>query len=109
MEDKTKGRGWIFKKPSKTTCFSLVFGGHKSRFWVLLGHLRGLGAILEASWASWGRLGGVLGRLGVLGNAWERPTIFDIVWGQDQDLRAQGQVVVNSRFWGLLLTATRGQ
>ena len=39
-------------------------------FWGHLGgHLEGLGAILEASWASWVRLGGVLGRLGVLGNA----------------------------------------
>ena len=38
------------------------------------GHPGGLGAILEASWASWGRLDGVLGRLGVLGNAEERLT-----------------------------------
>ena len=68
-------------------------------FW---GHLGGLGAILEASWASWGRLGGVLGRLGVLGNAEERPTIFGCVWGQDQDLRAHGQVADSTRSWGLL-------
>ena len=71
-------------------------------FWGHLGGLGGLGAILEASWASWGRLGGVLGRLGVLSNAKERPTIFGCVWGQDQDLRAQGQVMVFTRSWGVL-------
>ena len=38
-------------------------------FW---GHLGSPGAVLEASW---GRLDGVLGRLGVLGDAYERPTI----------------------------------
>ena len=38
--------------------------------WVFfLGHLGGLGAVLEASWASWGRLDSVLGRLEALGNA----------------------------------------
>ena len=45
-------------------------------FGVILG---GLGAILEASWASWGRLDGVLGRLGVLGNAKERLTMLACV------------------------------
>ena len=63
-------------------------------------HLGGLGAILEASWASWGRPDGGFGRLGVLGNAQERPTIFGWVWGQDRDLRPQGQVKVFRRFWG---------
>ena len=75
MEDNTKGRGWIFEKPSKTLfcfCFlflevtSFDFGSSWESLW---GHLWGLEAILEASWASWGRLDGVLGRLGVLGNA----------------------------------------
>ena len=55
----------------------LVFGGflkfprfqHEASWGCFWGHLGGLGAILEASWASWGRLGGVFGRLGVLGNA----------------------------------------
>ena len=83
MEDKAKGRGWIFEKPSKTLCSSMVFGGHKFRFWIileaLLGSSWGPGAILEASGASWERLDDVLGRLGVLGNAWERPTIFGCV------------------------------
>ena len=45
-------------------------------FW---GHLGGLGAILEAFGASWGRLDGVLGRLGVLGNAEERLTMLACV------------------------------
>ena len=85
---------------------SLDFGSSWGSFW---GHLGGLGAILEASWASWGRLGGVLGRLGVFGNAEERPTISGCVWGQDQDLRPHGQVMVKWRAWGLLLTAIRGQ
>ena len=60
------------------------------------------GVILGVLGASWGRLGGVLGRLGVLGNAEERPTIFGCVWGQDQDLRTQGHVVVFTRSWGVL-------
>ena len=75
MEDQTKGRGWVFEKLSKTTCFlkwflevtGLDFGSSWELFWGH--HLGGLGAILEAFWASWGRLDGVLGRLGVLGNA----------------------------------------
>ena len=58
--------------------------------------------VLGRSWRPLGRPGGVLGRLGVLGNAEERPTIFGCVWGQDQDLRAQGHVVVFTRSWGLL-------
>ena len=81
MEDKTKGRGWIFEKKLEKQCVFLVclevtrfdLGSSWGPFW---GHLGGLGAILEASWASWGRLDGVLGRLGVLGNAEERPTIY---------------------------------
>ena len=56
----------------------MIFEGPKFRLWIVLGVLLGppggLGAILEASWASWGRLDGVLGRLGVLGNAEERLT-----------------------------------
>ena len=70
----------------------LDVGSFWEPFW---GHLGGPGAILEASGASWGRLDGVLGRLGVLGNAWERPTIFGCAWGQDQDLRQFGQVAKN--------------
>ena len=66
-----------------------------SAFGVILG-------VLGRSWRPLGRLGGVLGRLGVLGNAEERPTIFGCVWGQDQDLRQQGHVVVITRSWGLL-------
>ena len=61
-----------------------------------------LGGLLGVLGASWRRLDGVLGRLGVLGNAEERPTIFGCVWGQDQDLRPQGQVMVIRRFWGVL-------
>ena len=45
---------------------SIDFGSSWGFLW---GHLGGLWAILEASPASWGRLDGVLGRLGVLGNA----------------------------------------
>ena len=61
----------------------MIFEGPKFRFWIVLGvlwgHLGGLGAILEASWASWGRLDGVLGRLGVLWNAEERLTMLACV------------------------------
>ena len=61
----------------------MIVEGPKFRFWIVLGsfwgHLGGLGAILEASWASWGRLDGVLGRLGVLGNAEERLTMLACV------------------------------
>ena len=81
MEDKTKGRGWIFKKPSKTLCFYIVFGGHKSRFWLILGGLLG------PSWGSWGDLGGLLGvlgaswrRLGTSGSAWECLGASDHFW-----------------------------
>ena len=73
MEDTTKGRGWMFETPSKTLCFlrflevtSLDFGSSWGSIW---GHLGGPGAILQASWASWRRLDGVLGRLGVHGSA----------------------------------------
>ena len=45
---------------------SIDFGSSWGSFW---NHLGGLGAVLEASWASWGRLDGFLGRLGVHGNA----------------------------------------
>ena len=55
---------------------SIDLGSSWGYFW---GHLGGLGAILEASWASWGRLDGVLGRLGVLGNAEERLTMLACV------------------------------
>ena len=96
MEDKTKGRGWSFEKASKTLCVCvcvcvclcvfffllfLVFGGHKSRFWLILGGLLG------PSWGSWGDLGGVLGvlgpswrRLGTSGSAWERLGASDHFW-----------------------------
>ena len=81
MEDKTKGRGWMFEKPSKTTCFSIVFGSHKFRFWLILG------AFLGPSWGSWGDLGGLLGvlgpswrRLGTSGSAWERLGASDHFW-----------------------------
>ena len=61
----------------KTTRKHLFFGGflkfprfqHEASWGCFWGHLGGLGAILEASWASWGRLDGVFGRLGVPGNA----------------------------------------
>ena len=59
----------VFLRLLEVTSFD--FGSSWGSFW---GHLWGLGAILEASWASWGRLDGVLGRLGVLGNAEERLT-----------------------------------
>ena len=106
IEQKMKGRGWILEKsikPYVVICF-LKFPRfqHEASWGCFWGHLGGLGAILEASWASWGRLGGVLGRLGVLGNAEERPTIFGSVWGQDQDLRGHGQVMVFTRSWGVL-------
>ena len=52
---------------------------HEASWGCFWGHLGGLGAILEASWASWGRLDGVLGRLGVLGNAEERLTMLACV------------------------------
>ena len=90
MEDKTKGRGWIFEKPSKTVLFLfffMVFGSHK--FWLILGGLLG------PSWGSWGDLGGLLGvlgaswrRLGTSGSAWERVGASDHFWlclGEDQD------------------------
>ena len=54
----------VFKLFLKVT--SIDFGSSWKLFW---GHLGGPGAVLEASWASWGRLDGVLRRLGVLGNA----------------------------------------
>ena len=76
---------------------SFDFGSSWGAFW---GHLGGLGAILEASWASWGRLDGVLGRLGVLGNAKERLTMLACVGEQDQDLRPHGHVMVKWRGWG---------
>ena len=62
-------------------CFSMVFGGHKSRFWLILGGLLG------QSWGSWGDLGGLLGvlgaswrRLGTSGSAWERVGASDHFW-----------------------------
>ena len=73
-----------FRKAFKKHIFFLLFlevtsfdfGSSWGPFW---SHLGGLGAILEASWASWGRLDGVLGRLGVLGNAEERLTMLACV------------------------------
>ena len=71
---------------------------------MLLGHLGGLGAILGASWASWDaswrRLDGVLGRLGVLGNAKDRLTMLACISEQDLDLRPHGHVKVNGHGWG---------
>ena len=44
--------------------------------------------------ASWGRLDGVLGRLGVLGNAKELLTMLVCASEQDQDLREQRHVTL---------------
>ena len=55
---------------------SVDFGSSWGPLW---GHLGDLWAILGASWASGGRLDAVFGRLGMLGNALERPTIFGCV------------------------------
>ena len=82
MEDKTKGRGWICEKPSKTQCFFFHC------FWrsqvSILAHL---GGPLGPSWGSWGDLGGLLGvlgpswrRLGTSGSAWERLGASDHFW-----------------------------
>ena len=64
---------WIFEKTFKVRCFSTVFECPEDSFWmtlgVILGLLGGLWAVLGASWALGGRLGGVLV---VFGNAWER-------------------------------------
>ena len=83
IEQKMKGRGWILEKPSKTNSFRCFLKfprfQHEASWGCFWGHLGGLGAILEASWASWGRLDGVLGRLGVLGNAEERLTMLACV------------------------------
>ena len=50
-------------------CFSMVFEGPEDSFWMTLGVLLGFSAVLGASWALGGRLGGVLG---VSGSAKER-------------------------------------
>ena len=78
MEHKTKGRNWIFEKPSKTTCFFLFFESHEYRFGIswgsFWGHLGALGAILEVSW---GDLGGLLGVLTASWDVWERLGVSD--------------------------------
>ena len=54
----------------KKTKLSKIFFRNLDFFWgYFWGHLGSLAAVLEAFWTSWGRLDGVLGRLGVLGNA----------------------------------------
>ena len=80
IEQKMKGGAWILEKPLKTVgfvCF-LKFPRfqHEASWGCFWGHLGGLGAILGASWK---RLDGVMGRLGVLGNAGERLTMLACV------------------------------
>ena len=60
------------------------------------------GGVLEASM-------GVLGRLGVLGNDEERPTIVGCVTEQEQDLRADGRVAIFTHVWGPTVTVNKGQ
>ena len=103
MEKVTKRKSWIFEKPSKASCFSLVFEGPADSFcltlglflgsyWVslggLVGFLGGLVAVLEASWLC----------LGMLGNAEGCLTMLACVWEQDQDFRTHGHVRATIRF-----------
>ena len=80
MEDKTKGRGWIYENPSKTHFFlwflevtSLDFGSSWGAFGVIFGSWGDLGGRLGVLGASWRRLG-------TFGSAWERLGASDHFW-----------------------------
>ena len=87
IEQKMKGRGWILEKPSKNVGFCWFVevpevptcGLLGVLLWSSWGSWSDLGGLLGVLGASWRRLDGVLGRLGVLGNAEERLTMLACV------------------------------